>query len=347
MYGLVGGREGSLEAENTILGAFEKCAKEETQIVTQIAQGSTHPEVCLSLVRLVESTEVEAVCLVSHKTHLNPTCINALSGAIDAPIISFADDRIDYHLIDWLEGKKPANIFIIDAEHGEASQEYKKHKFSWNPKISELEVTSTDHFEITLELYDQFCSQTKSSTEAVIANYGAYRETSILLAGLMNCNEIPYFCIDLENEGSDLELNELRKRGLKRLLLVGKTTQERRATNAGFDVVNLTAETFEQSQQNVHEYLNHEHHQDNSQEAVIVPDLDTMHIKGSACGYYSKQKNSAMLIVDDTDLDSIAYAVKFIQDNKIKKLTFLGGAGALSQSVFDLLSKVAASNQSK
>ena len=347
IYSLVGGREGSLDSETTILEAHKQCDANNPDAAKQEAHGNTHIEVCLSLDRLAGQTDVKDVFLVSQSTHLNVACANFIAGALDAPVISFAADKIDFHTIDWLEGKKPENIHVFNALHDEAAREFAEHEYSWNPKIKELEITSEDPFEITLQFYDQLEGKVSHPNTAIISEYFDYQESSVLLAELTSKCAVPYFCVHLSAEDDVLkgELEKLRKRGFEKLIVAGKNVDMSRLDDVDFEIVDLTGKNLEESQANIHNHIYANYPIEASKEAIVVYNVDTMHSTGASCGYYSKQKNAHILIVDNTELNSIAYAVKFIHEHKIEKLTFLSGPGKLSQSVVDLLSKVAAGNR--
>ena len=351
IYSLVGGREGSLEAEHTILEAFENYDNENAQRSTKIAQGGTYTEVSLSLERLAQENDVETACLACESTHLNMACANSISGTLNAPVISFPEEGIDFHILDWLESKKPKQIYIFNAQHCPAGDEYKTHTYSWNPQIKEIEVAQPDPLGITLDFFDGTKGIVNYSNEALITSLVSYQETTILLSEFCNSRTIPHFSIDINEEDTPKYLKLLKSRNINKLILAGRYVQTEAVElckQEGFEVADLTdiiGESLVRSQNNIHDYVIAQNNKNAWNEAVVASNEGTMHITGSDCGHYCSTKHSHSLIVDNTHLDSIAYAVKFIQDNKIEKLTFLGGPGALSKSVVDLLSKVAASNQ--
>lgn len=349
IYGLVGGREGSLGAETQILDSNKLSENENPDVACQIAHGSTYPEVCLSLDRLAGQENVSDVFLVSHGTHLNIACSNAFAGQKNAPVISYADEKIDFHIIDWLEGRKPENIFILDAQDKPATAEFQRHEFSWNPKVLHSELPDKDAFVITLEYFDEFRDTFELSKTALVTNYENYQESSVLCAGLCSRKSIPYFCVDLNDaKKTEDHLKELKNRDIKELVVVGKNVSEEVfdvLKNSDFKIVDLTACDLLASQEKIHKHIHNDASLEMSNEAVIVPNVATMHSTAAACGYYSHQKKAHILVVDNTDLDSIAYASKFIEDNKIERLTFLGGPGELSKTVVEMLSRMAAHNQ--
>ena len=350
VYGLVGGREGSLEAENTILDAHKKCEGQNSEVAKQVAHGGSFPEVCLSLDRLAGQQNVKTVCLANQTVHLSVACANALSGAKEAPIITFSDEKIDFHIIDWLESKKPEEIYIFDSLGSATGKEYSEHAFSWDPKIQLIESTSPNPFDITHQMYQQLSKEIAYCNVAVIVDFNDFQESSVLLAGLINLSVAPYFCMSLSESNAKIRLGQLKNEGFERFIVAGKNVKAEDVVHlkeAGYDIVDLSAENLLKSQAKIHNFLAQASIPADAKEAIVVSNTNAMHSLAASAGYYSTQKRAHTLIVDNTELDSIAYAVKFIQDNKIEKLTFLGGPGALSQSVFDLLSKVAASNQSK
>ena len=176
IYGLVGGREGSLEAENTILEAHKKCENEDEDVAKQVAHGGSFPEVCLSLDRLAEQENIQTVCLANQTVHLSVACANGLSGAKEAPIITFADEKIDFHIIDWLESKKPDEIYIFDSLRSAIGKEYAEHVFSWNPKFRLIEGTDPNPFAITHQMYRQLATDVAFCNVAVIVDFGRPHE---------------------------------------------------------------------------------------------------------------------------------------------------------------------------
>ena len=345
VYGLVGGREGSLEAENQILSANQKCEDANPEDGRQIARGNTYPEVCLSVDRFAEQTDVNTVCLVSQGTHLNVACANAFAGANKAAVVSFSDDKIDYHITDWLESKKPENIYIFNALHGESGEEYVNHNFSWKPNIQEMEITSNDAFEITLQYYDKLASEINYSKTAIVSSYADYQESSVLLAGFIAQRTVPYFCINFDEGNVTTKLQDLKNRGITDVIVVGKSVNVKNIKCDDLKILDSSGKDLVDSQQQIHELLKREGVSLSAREAIVVSNVTSMHSTAAACGYYSTCKDAHMVVVDDRNLDSIAYAAKFIESNKVEKLTFLSGPGELSQSVVDLLSKVAAGNQ--
>ena len=207
-----------------------------------------------------------------------------------------------------------------------------------------MEITTEDAFEITLQFYDRLSSEIDFSRTAIVSSYADYQESSVLLAGFMAQRTVPYFCIDFNEANAAQKLEELKRRGITEAIVVGKNVDVSNIKCDELKIIDSSGDGLEASQKNIHELLKADGAL-NSTEAIVVSNVCTMHSTAAACGYYSTCKDASSVIVDNTDLDSIAYAAQFIQENKVEKLTFLGGPGELSQSVVDMLSKIAAGNQ--
>ena len=154
--------------------------------------------------------------------------------------------------------------------------------------------------------------------------------------------------MSLHESNAETRLEQLTNEGFESFIVAGKSVKVEdieRLRGEGFNILDLSAGNLLESQAKIHNFLIKANIPTDAKEAIVVSNTTAMHSLAASAGYYSNLKHAHIVIADDTNLDSIAYAVKFIEENKIEKLTFLDGPGALSQSVADLLSKVAALNQ--
>lgn len=129
IYGLIGGRTGSTDSENKILKLHE-ATKSVNPNTTYQVNGASYQEITLQTIKHTNIKNFDTVCFA---------CIdderNFAQDHLASPVLTISEDRVDFHLVDWLEEVKPATIKIYNCNNKPGPDDLAHYQFSWNPTI--------------------------------------------------------------------------------------------------------------------------------------------------------------------------------------------------------------------
>lgn len=348
IYGLVGGRQGAIESENLIINAINDESVADAQSASFHVQGSSSPELSLSLAKHAPKEEIKSVCLCSMQTHINSSFANALAGKLNAPVISIKHEGVDYPIIDWLNEHKPEEIYIFNLTNSTGPKELANYRFDYSPKIIEfnhhdnLNNISKYMFEETFEILDKPAC-------AFIGTFQDSIETSVSFGPLSYYEKIPFLCIDPASITPTSFAETCKDYGIKKVINISPTIDKKfldYLSKNSIKVENLAStdksKTFLALAEKTCELFKGEIFG----EALIIPQNGDSCIDAASAGYYASKARCPILVIDNRSLDSIADAITFLKKHKIKRVTFLDSIEALSLPIVEVLSKTAKKNQS-
>lgn len=158
VYGGLGGRTGSLEAEQKVFNALEHsdCLSEAEFdfIAGDDAQGTA-----VQFATLGWKQGFESVIVVCGATHINAIMAGGLAGALDTPILSTKLEGLSDSVLATLREVKPKTIIFIDCgAHSPLSLDALTH-LPWSPKIVKF-VNEGDVFDLSMRIVEYPLFQT-------------------------------------------------------------------------------------------------------------------------------------------------------------------------------------------
>ena len=347
IYGLVGGRQGEVEAESTIIKAATEIKVDDPLSETFFVQGSTAAESSLSLAKHCPKRDFDAVCLCSVENPVNVTTANALAGVLGAPVVAIKREGVDYQVIDWLNENKPENIYLFNTLDSPGPKELAAYNFDFAPKIEEFNYPASV-FGISRGVLAQQKPILGKTKLAFLGSWHENVEPAVLLGPVSYREKIPFLLFGKgENDPQEL-VSACKELGIEEVVNISPWVDEevwKPLENAGVKVTDFGDEDALHVCAELAESLSEGGcYRDNNGEVLIVPKSVSQCFSAASAGFYAANVGCPILIVDNTSLNSIADAVSFIKRHHIKRATIVEGNEALSTPIVELLSKVVKSN---
>lgn len=226
IYGTLGGRTGSKEAEQSV---FEAMKKSEKLIIDENASISFRGENAIgSCVKAVmyawDDVRVDSLVLVADNTHANAAIANGLAGALEAPVLPIGESSEPADAVVYaIRRLEPKHIIILDASGvAEASVSFLS-RLPWRPAIDYFGGQSV--LDLSLNVFRYGAKRQVWSTEAYVVTFDRNSE-SIALGPLAYAKKTPIFVIASEDEALQLSAAIAGLGCIRKMVLVGFTTEE-------------------------------------------------------------------------------------------------------------------------
>ena len=226
IYGALGGRTGSKEAEQIV---FEAMQKSEKQIIDENASISFRGENAIgSCVKAVmhawDDAQVDSLVLVADNTHANAVIANGLAGALEAPVLPIGESSEPADAVVYaIRRLEPKHIIILDASGvAEASVSFLS-RLPWKPAIDYFGGQSV--LDLSLNVFRYGAKRQVWSTEAYVVTFDRNSE-SIALGPLAYAKKTPVFVIASEDEALQLSAAIAGLGCIRKMVLVGFATEE-------------------------------------------------------------------------------------------------------------------------
>lgn len=345
IYSLIGGRTGSLEAEKTIIDAHIKTKDivlEDIDDYYYDSRSNSACEVGIDLIKrcknLSHEDELDSVVLVPSTEHTYITLGNAIAGSLNCPLLTYNKDNVNLILLTWLDTYKPRNIYIIDRLLCNGTEKLINYDFNWDPNII-LSEQSRDENQLSwnFQVIDSMIKNiTDLSNECFFISYSENTIASAGLSKLAYSSKTPIFsCFTFENPYEGANQWE-KKHPDSKFYLINEKDFLRSCDNKKIakdphptEIDNIAIEKCEV----VGNSLN------NEKEAIIVPYSRELFPLYATLGYYSTNAKADIIILDNTNLESIKSAYENISSSTYNKITTINGETSFSKEIINLLLK--------
>ncbi len=346
IYGLVGGRVGTLDAESTIIEMDKKTSGHETSDIEFSTTGGSYADISLSLACNVENKDIDTICLCPHLTQAGQAVANAVAGAYGAPLLTINPASIEKSVLGWIETKRPKRIVVVDQGESDSYRELLDYEFSFDCEIVEL-TGPLNCGKFSTSIYDQLIDKGFSLGKPYLGHVSD-TATIDLIAAPSSYGEVrPIIVLEDSNLDNFEEIiNWLKNHNVDSLSILNndaltQAVEQLREANIEAQLV--------YSEDDASDHISKARalvSEDSVGEVVVCTNAYSDWPSGGSVGYYCKENEGACLVVDDSSLDSIASAIKFIEDFNVQRIAFIKGAGSLSPSTEDLLARSVANNLS-
>lgn len=334
IYGGLGGRTGSPEAEGKVFNALVDASRG-PNVDAPVYRGENGPSTCIGLINDIwKNGDCDAAVVVSNLSHVNSVVAHPLAGFLQAPVIPTDSSRLSDSAKLFLSEKKPKEIYFFDCGNHSPEILTALSGLAWNPKvISFNESNSLSAFSWGVFSYgvkegiwgsSLVISEFSSNYAALCCTPFLYRSrTPIVIVedGSISCA--------VEEAEKTCGLNSLMLLGLKAGL--GEIHRGLKiACLDGSDMGSLTL--------NVARYM--------CEHLAIDGRLKTLYLSSMSsaqwpdllsAGCVSLDGGAALALVDQTSLDSMAGVMELVSRYGVEDIRFIGGSvglTSLERSVF-------------
>lgn len=349
IYSLIGGRTGSIEAENTIIEAHLKTKDIELDDLDDFYHAVDSQSACevgLDLINQCINNNnftLDDIVLVPSSEHTYIALGNTVAGTLNCPLIVYNRETVNLLLLTWLDAHKPKNIYIIDRQLCDGTKKLLEHDFNWEPNII-VSKQESDEDQIKWN-FDVINSMADTSSEVGKLGYFlSYSDNITATANLaidayMTKNPV-FSCFIFEDPYKNAIAWTSEEKGRK-AYIVNYTSEFNETYKYNYSAI-LNYNNIEEKSIDRYEVIDNS--QKEKKEVIVVPYSRDLYPLYSTIGFYSTTAGSDIIILDNTSLESISSACKKIETSNYKKITTINAETSFSNEVISLLLKLISSN---
>lgn len=351
VYGGLGGRTGSADAERRVFESLKaSCEQEKLDQHYKIIAGENADSTnAKTILEGWGNTPIETIALVSGTTHINAIVANALASALDAPILSTKPDFIPDSVQRILYDSKPSTILTFDSGLDAREAFGQLSKLPWNPEIITFE--SEDPFELSLNVFEYGATRGFWKDEAALVDFGDNPE-SLVAAPYLYAEKCPIL-VTFENGKRSFNsavIDRFTCNGIAYVTIFGSTSCpgiEAQPCKLSFTRIN--GQRTHEACLAISEFVfdnTKRTSKDDPKTLLVAPLSITQWPELLACGALAAKDNTALILEDQTNLDGISTCLEFIRSRRscIHGLTSIGGQTGLTKLDLELLSYELTSN---
>lgn len=345
VYGGLGGRTGSPEAEQRVFEALKaSCESDELDGLYRIVSGenadSTNARMALAG---WANNRIETIALTSGVTHINAIIASALAGAFDAPVLSTKPDAIPDAVQRILYDSKPSTILTFDCGKNAKEALLQLEQLPWKPSIVAFE--SEDAYELSCKVFEYGLKHRLWDQEAALIDFDDNPE-SLVAASYLYASKCPV----IVTHGSDKQacnhsiVEFLEQTNIRSVTIFGSTTSpgiENQASQLVFSRISgaTATETCLKISEFAFECAQRKSSSQTTELCVATLSL-VQWPELLCCGGYAARKGTALLLENQSDLNGIAACLDFVRAHRkdIDSLTSVGEQIGLSKLDLELLS---------
>lgn len=327
VYGGLGGRTGSAEAEQRVFKALEKAAKQkETPGSYKVFDGDNFASINTKMIREGWGNEkVETVALACDVSHVNTIVANALASAYDAPVLPVSPDTIPDTVEQYLYQVEPKKVLLFDC--GRVSHVDKKllQDLPWKPEIVSFGKGKTP-FDFSAEVYSYGKERDFWSKTAAVISISKNLE-SVVFSPLSYKKKVPVFVIDALDNFAWLQDFLSQEEHLDLVsLLVPEDEQQLRSIGLSLKV-SLMDDSVSRTCKKITDFVWEEF---KGNDLVLSSMTIGQWPNLLACGCFGARVNAPLLLSDGTNLDSIAQSLDYVSNSNADSLFFVAGSAGMN-----------------
>lgn len=334
VYGGLGGRTGSAQAEHHVFDVLEKSGLmtdvEFDSIVGDDANGTA-----VRFASLGWKNGFDVAILVSGATHINSVMASGLAGALDAPILPTRFENIADVVSAMLREVKPSTIFFIDCGENSSRPLGEIKELPWSPNIVEF-VNQGNVLDLSLRIHQYGSARNLWGDEIMIVDFSDNPES--LAAAPLACSSRSPVITTLGDPTPDQLLSIKTISAHKHALVVGDGV-----SSSVEDALSAQCETIRRiagaTTQDTCLALcdtamrRNDQRKPGPREVFVTSLALSQWPELLGCGSYAAKQGGAILLEDPTDLNGISNCLSFIEERRdqISDLVFIGKESGLSR----------------
>lgn len=336
VYGGLGGRSGSCAAEKSVLSALESGFRLPWPVEgISVVEGENPESVNANMILgSFGADEVETLVLASSSSHANAVIANALASSLNAPVLPIGTSGLSDSVERVLYALKPSRLIVVDAG-GHSSR-----------AVNELRTLPWDFDSVTFG-----CEGGVFATSLEVFGYGLKRgywgdsialvgfcdnPESLCVAPFLYANCCPAVVMTEEEQLDELLLSRLKTEGVETLYAFGSFASksvEKLDCPSGFDVVAMAADSPMRTCESLALFVSSKSLKAGG-DVLIASASISQWPELLACGCYAAREGSVFLLVDERDLDSIAFCLDCARKmvSKGAEIKLIGGKSGLTEA---------------
>ncbi len=354
VYGGLGGRTGSSEAEKQVLATLTSSKGSTYGRFNRVVSGENPEALSVNLAYSGwDIKELESMVLALDNNHINAIVANSVAGALGCPVLPVKESHLSGSIEIILNEIKPHDIYVFDC--GSKSIALKEHITTkeWLPTVHFFQ--SERIYDFSLEVFKYGLDHGLWGEEVGLTTFDNCLE-SFAIAPFFYRNNIPFIVVGA-SEVDWQSLKMLFKNfGIKKAWIIGSKENERLSEGIqGFiPCESLCASNVQDTcriiSKRVFEELKARREMDSQKMKVCLSSLSvSWWPEYITYGGFAAKNNAPIYFVDNTNFDEMNSCMKFIEGRRslISQLIFAGGKGLISESEQQMYCSVLAEGKNK
>lgn len=344
VYGGLGGRVGSPESEQLVFDALKRCEKiEEDKNLYEVFSGDNPYSTSVELVvRVLEEKPVNTLALTVTNSHVNSIVASAYASLFHAPILPVDPNGLSDSLIRSFYELKPDRILLFDTGRFAENIVNEIADFDQSIEVVHLGKTGQDFFEFSLSLFEK---GKKDWGDIAFLVDPKDNLQSFALSPYIYSEKAPVFLSDSSLEQMQRIADKLKGSSIRRIFLVGENRGKIskdvfRKSGIEASVIgvgdSLSSQCFHLFEETENQFGNRVEGKKNP---LYISLLNiSQWVTFAPCSFCCAENTSGLLLVDKTNLDSLAEALRYIRAHRqeISELIFVGNNHGLGPADFKI-----------
>lgn len=340
VYGGLGGRTGSPEAEQRVFQAIKdsmQLREEDISVVESTVNGENYYSTNVKLVKMAwgSFSEINTVVFACDNTHVNVIAANTIAAPIGAPVLPINSDAIPESIEHFLQIAQPKNIVLCSCDCDPTKVLHSLSTLFWNPSVRIIE-TKTSHFEFSYEaaqLALKLSNDNLFSTIALI-DFDDNPEAFAIMPYLYSHN-IPALVLDGNSIPFERLDDEIKQLGKVSMLVIGNKAAkwwEESALSPEIESHVISSSNNSSSCLDITLFVENHRSSSDKKTILLAPLSIGQWPELISSGCITGKLNSSILFVDQTDLENIASGLDLIKEQKPSILIFIESQNGLTEA---------------
>lgn len=340
VYGGLGGRTGSPEAEQRVFEALQNGGGHEESDFTTIA-GDDANGTAVQLADRGWKNGFDTAVVACACTHINGIIGSGLAGALGAPVLPAKPDRISDTVASLLREARPSTIYFIDCGRNGAESLAFLESLSWSPDVRPF-VNDGSVLDLSLDVHHYGVAEGLWTNEAIIVDFDDNPES---LAAMPLACEMK--CPVIATQGA-VQLDQLAEAFSEgrhsRAIVVGNAADhaiDSHLSQLGIEVERIARDTPQSTCTAIcRRAIEHLKAANERANELCIASLSlSQWPELLSCGAYAAKQNSVLLLENPLDLDDIAQCLDFVDQASeyIDEIVFIGKESAVARLDRELL----------
>lgn len=346
IYGGLGGRTGSKESESTVFQALSNCvntnADELLNECTTISGESAAAVCCHMLDDAWAEETIDNLVIAASNTHVNALVANGLAGCMKSPVLNSGGIELLHDSVERvLYRYRPSHIVFVDISGAGRDVVRRIEQLDWSPRVDWIHgepdaAGNVDLLDFSLQVYSYGQALKVWSASALCVDFDS-NPKAFALAPLSYQAHMPILVVRKGAVG-DRFIAKLSNSGISAIYCLGEGLKDELRTKLSGSSVQLDDICDDLSTSSLGVTTSNKWGLSHDG-ACFGADSILQWPEFVAIGAYCSARNLELLLLSQSDLDSVSYCIRYLQNNHIARdeIVFIGDKNGLNRNEQQLL----------
>ncbi len=334
IYGSLGGRTGSHDAENLIFHILTDPENETTSSKAgHTIAGNTPAATCANLIDWAWGGETYASAVFAcDGSHLNSLIACPVAGALDAPIFSVKGNALPFLVEESICRVKPERILVFDVENTAQELIEILQRLPWNPKIIHVNRRGNESlYLLSARIVEEGMNHQLWNDEVAVISIDDI-EGAFALSPYLYATRCPVILMHVNDNDVARTMEYFRRHGTKRLIALNGQIEhmiEIIEDEYDIDIMHFSHVESSTHTDDIAQFVWQSFCHQEPKALLTASQAHTQWTELASCGAAGGRKRTALQLLPSENLDDIVKSLSLIEDHRseIDELIFLGDGG--------------------